>query len=64
MPVASDDIDDIEDLISSQDIKPNERYNNKKDVTFRGSKKDKNAQITVNKKPAIHESVSFNQLKV
>ncbi|CAO1429028.1 unnamed protein product [Diamesa tonsa] len=57
MPVATDDIDDIEDLISSQDIKPNERYNNKKDVTFRGSKKDKNAQLTVNKKPAIHESV-------
>lgn len=32
-------IDDIEDLISSQDITPKERYANKKDVTVRVKKR-------------------------
>lgn len=32
-------IDDIEDLISSQDITPKERYANKKDVTVRAKKR-------------------------
>lgn len=32
-------IDDIEDLISSQDITPKERYSNKKNVTVRAKKK-------------------------
>lgn len=32
-------IDDIEDLISSQDITPKERYANKKNVTVRAKKK-------------------------
>lgn len=40
----SEIIDDIEDLISSQDITPKERYANKKDVTVR-AKKRKQVQI-------------------
>lgn len=40
----SEIIDDIEDLISSQDITPKERYANKKDVTVR-AKKRKQMQI-------------------
>lgn len=35
----SEIIDDIEDLISSQDITPKERYANKKDVTVRAKKR-------------------------
>ena len=38
----SEIIDDIEDLITSQDIQPKERYANKKDVTLR--KKTKNVE--------------------
>lgn len=41
MPVAcSEIIDDIEDLISSQDVTPKERYANKKDVSARAKKKN------------------------
>lgn len=40
MPVPCHEIiDDIEDLISSQDITPKERYSNKKSVTVRARKK-------------------------
>lgn len=36
MPAVCDDIDDIEDLIAAGDLKPSDRYNNKKDVIVRG----------------------------
>lgn len=36
-----DIIDDIEDLIAAGDLKPSDRYNNKKDVTFRGKREKK-----------------------
>lgn len=39
MSVCSEIIDDIEDLISSQDITPKERYSNKKNVTVRVKRK-------------------------
>ncbi|PSN40217.1 Threonylcarbamoyladenosine tRNA methylthiotransferase [Blattella germanica] len=42
--VCSEIVDDIEDLISSQDIKPKERYSNKKYVTVRAKRKE-NGQI-------------------
>lgn len=35
---ARDDIDDIEDLVAAGDLKPSERYRNKKDVIVRGRK--------------------------
>lgn len=38
MPTASDDIDDIEDLIAPGDLKPSDRYFNKKEVNVRGKK--------------------------
>ncbi|XP_059620265.1 threonylcarbamoyladenosine tRNA methylthiotransferase [Phlebotomus argentipes] len=41
MSACSEIIDDIEDLISSQDITPKERYANRKDVTVRMKKADK-----------------------
>lgn len=41
MPTACEDIDDIEDLIAPGDLKPSDRYNNKKDVIFRGKKEKK-----------------------
>lgn len=39
MSLACDEIDDIEDLIAPGDLKPSDRYYNKKDVTVRGKKK-------------------------
>lgn len=40
MPAAcSEIVGDIEDLISSQDITPKERYSNKRSVTFRARRK-------------------------
>lgn len=39
MSACNEIIDDIEDLISSQDITPKERYANKKDVTVRAKKR-------------------------
>lgn len=39
MSACNEFIDDIEDLISSQDITPKERYANKKNVTVRAKKK-------------------------
>lgn len=38
MPTACDDIDDIEDLVAPGDLKPSDRYNNKKDVSVRSRK--------------------------
>ncbi|CRK99114.1 CLUMA_CG012085, isoform A [Clunio marinus] len=42
-----DDLDDIEDLIAPGDLKPSDRYNNKKDVVFRG-KREKRILIEEN----------------
>lgn len=39
MSACNEIIDDIEDLISSQDITPKERYANKKNVTLRTKRK-------------------------
>lgn len=63
MPGVCDDIDDIEDLIAPGDLKPSDRYNNKKNVTIRGrqSKKKLNgaeANGTVKEENEAHESVS------
>lgn len=64
MPSVCDDIDDIEDLIASGDLKPSDRYNNKKDVIVRG-KKDKNKNIGAEENIKAHngygalESVSL-----
>jgi threonylcarbamoyladenosine tRNA methylthiotransferase CDKAL1 len=50
--------EDIEDLISSQDITPKERYANKKDVTVRSRKKKlENENTAPAKEKKIHESV-------
>lgn len=38
--ICNEIIDDIEDLISSQDILPKERYSNKKNVTVRVKKRN------------------------
>lgn len=56
MPGAvSEIIDDIEDLISSQDITPKERYASRKNVTVRSRKKPKEIAEPVEK--VILESV-------
>ncbi|EDX07481.1 threonylcarbamoyladenosine tRNA methylthiotransferase [Drosophila simulans] len=62
------DVDDIEDLISADDVKPRERYENKKTVTVRAKKR---AQIRLESqeeedkpKPKIHESVIPGTQKV
>lgn len=45
MPGACDEIiDDIEDLISSQDITPKERYSSRKNVNVRSKKREKDAE--------------------
>lgn len=61
MSACNEIVDDIEDLISSQDITPKERYANKKDVTVRAKHKKK---ITITDdddtsvpEKKIHESV-------
>lgn len=56
------DIADIEDLISPDDIKPKERYKNKKNVLVRPRKNhklrsDEEEDISNNKNKVIHESV-------
>lgn len=48
-------VDDIEDLISSQDISPKERYSNKKYVTVRVKKQQKEDKTPIEK--VILESV-------
>lgn len=44
MPTATQDIDDIEDLIAPGDLLPSDRYNNKKDVIYRGKKSKKSGE--------------------
>lgn len=58
MSACNEIIDDIEDLISSQDITPKERYANKKNVTVRSKRKANDApepKCTTDKQ--IHESI-------
>ncbi|XP_063993383.1 threonylcarbamoyladenosine tRNA methylthiotransferase [Diachasmimorpha longicaudata] len=50
-------IEDIEDLISSQDITPKERYSSRKNVTIRSKVKRKNAVNKDNLEPEILSSV-------
>jgi hypothetical protein len=59
-------IDDIEDLISSQDITPKERYANKKDVTLRNRKKSKKEvdEVEEESKPLIYDSVIPGKQKI
>ncbi|KAH8297112.1 hypothetical protein KR044_004929, partial [Drosophila immigrans] len=52
------DIDDIEDLISSDDIKPRERYENKKSVTVRAKRR---AQIKPTSSEADNEKAPQDQ---
>ena len=49
-----DIIDDIEDLISSQDITPKERYSSKKKVTVRAKRKQ---HEEVAPEPPIYSSI-------
>ncbi|XP_017864724.1 PREDICTED: threonylcarbamoyladenosine tRNA methylthiotransferase, partial [Drosophila arizonae] len=66
------DIDDIEDLISAEDIKPRERYENKKTVTVRAKKRaqikptlcDGEAEATPQPEKTIYESVIPGTQKV
>jgi hypothetical protein len=55
MPSAYEDIDDIEDLVAPGDLKPSDRYNNKKDVTFRGKKEKKVSNGKIENKPLIQQ---------
>ncbi|KAF7998524.1 hypothetical protein HCN44_010932 [Aphidius gifuensis] len=50
-------IDDIEDLISSQDITPKERYSSRKNVTIRSKPKTQHINGNVVEKPEILASV-------
>lgn len=54
MPVPCEEIiEDIEDLISSQDITPKERYSSRKRVTIRSKSNPTNTVLT----PTVHSSV-------
>ncbi|EDW61309.1 threonylcarbamoyladenosine tRNA methylthiotransferase [Drosophila virilis] len=66
------DIDDIEDLISAEDIKPRERYENKKSVTVRAKKRaqikptlgDAGTEAPLQAQKTIYESVVPGTQKV
>ncbi|XP_033250885.1 threonylcarbamoyladenosine tRNA methylthiotransferase-like [Drosophila miranda] len=63
------DIDDIEDLISAEDVKPQERFQNKKSVTVRAKKRvqikpETDAEEKPNPRPTIYESVIPGTQKV
>lgn len=63
MPGAfSEIIDDIEDLISSQDITPKERYASRKNVSVRSKKRERNDVEPAEK--VILESVVPGNLKI
>lgn len=59
MSACAEIIDDIEDLISSQDITPKERYANKKNVTLRAKKKVQICEDELQERPEkkFHESI-------
>ncbi|XP_034478913.1 threonylcarbamoyladenosine tRNA methylthiotransferase [Drosophila innubila] len=66
------DIDDIEDLISSDDVKPRERYETKKNVTLRAKKRtqikpalsDGDIETAITPQKIIHTSVIPGTQKV
>ncbi|EDV55626.1 threonylcarbamoyladenosine tRNA methylthiotransferase [Drosophila erecta] len=63
------DVDDIEDLISADDVKPRERYENKKNVTVRAKKRtqirlESQEEEEYKPKSTIHESVIPGTQKV
>lgn len=64
--VCNEIIDDIEDLISSQDITPKERYSNKKDVTVRARKRipniNNNNNLDEHNKPAEVEKTFLQSI--
>lgn len=63
MPGVCDEIiDDIEDLISSQDITPKERYASRKNVSVRSKKREKKDPEQIEK--VILESVVPGNLKL
>lgn len=67
MDFPGNDIDDIEDLISADDIKPRERYENKKNVTVRAKRRSQIKPATeAEPKPekTIYESVIPGTQKV
>lgn len=60
-----DDIDDIEDCVKINDLKPNERYENKKNVLLRvksqkHQKKVADEDVTPLNGNGLHQSVSMN----
>ncbi|SPP74689.1 blast:Threonylcarbamoyladenosine tRNA methylthiotransferase [Drosophila guanche] len=66
---AGNDIDDIEDLISAEDVKPQERYQNKKSVTVRAKKRaqikpETDVEEKLTPRPTIYESVIPGTQKV
>lgn len=61
MSACNEIIDDIEDLISSQDITPKERYANKKDVTLRARKKVQTEPKIITEKPIFQSVVPGTQ---
>ncbi|KAH8280231.1 hypothetical protein KR018_000357 [Drosophila ironensis] len=64
------DVDDIEDLIAAEDVKPRERYENKKSVTVRAKRRAQIRPETEKEpeperpKPTVHESVIPGTQKV
>ncbi|XP_054740300.1 threonylcarbamoyladenosine tRNA methylthiotransferase [Anastrepha obliqua] len=56
LDLAENNIEDIEDLISEDDVKPRDRYNNKKSVSVRPKKRPK---ITCNDADGIHQDRQF-----
>lgn len=59
MPVSNEDIiDDIEDLVAAGDLKPSDRYYNKKDVIVRSKKDKTNSNGLADEKPKNGECKS------
>ncbi|KAG5679570.1 hypothetical protein PVAND_009130 [Polypedilum vanderplanki] len=59
------DIDDIEDIVKIGDLKPSDRYNNKKDVLLRVRKKQKDQnENDENKKTEVHQSIISGTQKI
>lgn len=61
MSACNEFIDDIEDLISSQDITPKERYANKKNVTVRAKKQSATAKEAAMERPIFQSVVPGTQ---
>lgn len=64
MPGVCDEIiDDIEDLISSQDITPKERYSSRKSVSVRSKKRENKNDSEPAEKVILESVVPGNNLK-